>query len=342
MKINFILPFKRMSGGIRVVYIYADYLVKRGHDVCCYLPMVSYPGKDQGFFFRVKASLSNTFKKETWYPCTFPVKVVPRIGNGCIRDADVTVATAWQTAYDVAALSPAKGRKFYFTQDYEVFNGTQEQVEGSYRLGIPMITVSKALQARLHGFSKQVTVIYNGLFEEEYMQGDKRPGKRLTLMTLYHESPHKGTAEALTLSENLRRAGWELRLILFGRRIPEALKNDPLLEAYENPPRETLMDLYRQADIYLFTSHIEAWGLPVMEAMANRCAVIGRPLGALAELYDGKNAVITESPIEMEAAVKALAADPVRLRSVQQAAYATAQTLSWDKAAAAFEKVLQG
>ena len=37
MKINFIIPFKRLSGGIRVVYIYANYLVSQGHDVCCCL-----------------------------------------------------------------------------------------------------------------------------------------------------------------------------------------------------------------------------------------------------------------------------------------------------------------
>ena len=33
MKINFVIPFKRLSGGIRVVFLYANYLVGKGHDV---------------------------------------------------------------------------------------------------------------------------------------------------------------------------------------------------------------------------------------------------------------------------------------------------------------------
>ncbi|HEY9598179.1 MAG TPA: glycosyltransferase family 1 protein, partial [Cyanophyceae cyanobacterium] len=33
MKITFVLPFAGLSGGIRVVAIYAERLRKRGHDV---------------------------------------------------------------------------------------------------------------------------------------------------------------------------------------------------------------------------------------------------------------------------------------------------------------------
>ena len=67
MRINFIIPFKRLSGGIRVVFLYANYLTEKGYDVVCYVPMVSYRGKNQNALFRFKASLSNTFKPEHWF-----------------------------------------------------------------------------------------------------------------------------------------------------------------------------------------------------------------------------------------------------------------------------------
>ncbi len=39
-----------------------------------------------------------------------------------IPDADVVIATAWQTAYTVDRLSDNKGDKFYFVQNYEIWD----------------------------------------------------------------------------------------------------------------------------------------------------------------------------------------------------------------------------
>lgn len=327
-----------MSGGIRVVYIYANALVKRGHDVCCYLPMVSYRGKDQSLAFRIKASISNTIKKENWFSCRFPVKVVPLITPCWIRNADVTIATAWQTAYDVAGLPACKGRKFYFVQDYEIFNGTAEEVEGSYGLGIPMITISRRLEKRLRCFSSQVQVVYNGLFEWEYMKTKKVRGDKPGILLMYHEAEHKGTEEGLKVIQELECQGLEYRVALFGRKIsrtfPETYK------VYENPERKQLIRLYQESDIYLFTSSIEAWGLPVVEAMANRCAVVGRKLGALDELYNGENAVIVKNCEEMLTAVIQLLQDSERLDAIQSAAYKTARQLNWNRSALRFEKMI--
>lgn len=37
-------------------------------------------------------------------------------------NADYIIATAWPTAYDVAKLSDKKGKKYYFIQDFEVWD----------------------------------------------------------------------------------------------------------------------------------------------------------------------------------------------------------------------------
>lgn len=339
MKINFILPFKRMSGGIRVVYIYANYLAGWGHDVYCYLPMVSYKGKDQSIVFRVKASISNTIKKEKWFSCDFPVKVVPLIIPFFIRDADVTIATAWQTAYDVAKLPESKGRKLYFVQDYEIFNGTRAEVEGSYQLGIPMITISKELKRRLSFFSPDVQVVYNGLFDQEYMKEKKTKHEKPGIMLMYHEARHKGTEEGLKVAAELEKRGFPVQVTIFGRKIDRSFPER--YKVYENPERKRLIKLYQKSDIYLFTSSIEAWGLPIVEAMANRCAVIGRRLGALDELYDGENAVIVNNYEEMLDAVIALLQDSDKLCTMQNAAYETSKRLNWKESALRFEQILK-
>ena len=39
LKINIIIPSINLSGGIRVIFLYANYLVSQGHDVICYFPL---------------------------------------------------------------------------------------------------------------------------------------------------------------------------------------------------------------------------------------------------------------------------------------------------------------
>lgn len=42
------------------------------------------------------------------------------IRDSDVPDADVIIATWWETAFSVASLSPSKGKKFHFIQGHEV------------------------------------------------------------------------------------------------------------------------------------------------------------------------------------------------------------------------------
>ena len=70
---------------------------------------------------------------------------------GCVRDGDVpdadaVIATWWETAFSVAALSPAKGEKFYFIQHHEVHEHLPSHISrGSYYLPLRKITISQWL-----------------------------------------------------------------------------------------------------------------------------------------------------------------------------------------------------
>lgn len=341
MKINLIVPFKRLSGGIRVAFFYANDLTARGHDVMCYLPMVSYPGKGQSPLFRLKASVSNTFKPEHWFERKFPLKAVPKIAAPFIRPADVTIATAWQTAYDVAALPAQCGEKVYFVQDYEVFNGEAAEVDQSYRLGLHTITITRQLADFLRQrFSVDAAVCYNGLEASEFLSGGKPERGAPSVIMLCHESAHKGTQEGLVVIQQLKQVYPALQVNLFGRKRVEHLP--PYATFLENPARTDLMALYRASDVYLFTSKIEAWGLPVLEAMANQCAVVGFRVGALAEIADGTNAVAVDgfdfARLKREA--EALLGDAERLKEVQQAGYQTALRFRQERQCARFEALL--
>lgn len=339
MKINFIIPFKRLSGGIRVVYIYANYLVSQGHDVCCYLPAISYKGKDQSVGLRLRASISNTVKKESWFECEFPVKVVPRINNFFIRNADVSIATAWQTAYDVAKLSNKKGRKVYLIQDYETFNGSKEDVEGTYKLGLHTVVVSEKLKEILNKFTDDVILINNGISEDEFIRKSKPTHLDFRVLLMYNEAPFKGSKEGVEIIRNLQKKHPDVRGMIFGRSIPQNLKGEFFCE--ELPKRKDLLNMYRNADVYLFTSHREAWGLPVVEAMANKCAVIGRKVGALAELGTSKNSMLVTDNEEMYQSLLKLYNDRQLLHEIQNNGYESVQYLSWNNSCEKFLKYLR-
>lgn len=341
MRINFIIPFKRLSGGIRVVFLYANYLTEKGYDVVCYVPMVSYRGKNQNALFRLKASLSNTFKPEHWFNAKFDLKIVPIIAPFFIRNADVTVATAWQTAYDVAKLPGRCGKKVYFVQDYEVFNGEVQEVDNSYCLGLNTVTITQQLADMLKDhFDVDAEVIYNGLDMEEFIAEDKSLHLCPVLLMMYHEAEHKGTKSGLAVVEDLKKKYPDLKLNMFGR------KKGPDIPAYakfiENPPRELLMKMYRESDIYLFTSNREAWGLPILEAMANKCAVVGFKVGAMAEIATDANAVIIDNFdfSQMKVETEKLLNDKDKLQMLQEGAYNTALKFKWETQYAHFEKYL--
>lgn len=99
--------------------------------------------------------------------------------------------------------------------------------------------------------------------------------------------------------------------------------------------------MYRNADVYLFTSHREAWGLPVVEAMANKCAVIGRRIGALAELGTSKNSMLVADNKEMYQSLLKLYNNRQLLREIQNNGYESVQYLSWNNSCEKFLKYLR-
>ena len=117
MKITFVLPYAGLAGGVRVAAIYADRLGKRGHQVY----VVSTPARAPLLKQKVKSLL----KGDGW-PATpdqgpshldglaVPWKVLDHyrpVTDADVPDADVVVATWWETAEWVSKLSPSKGRQ---------------------------------------------------------------------------------------------------------------------------------------------------------------------------------------------------------------------------------------
>jgi len=342
MKINFVVPSTVLGGGIRVIFLYSNYLASKGHDVVVYVPMLAYTNK-RGVP-NIKTSIANTFKRGTkvkWFDCKFKIQLAFAIKDSFIRDADVTIASAWYTAPDVYELSQSKGKKAYFIQDYEIWNQEKSIVDATYKLNMNRIVITNTLKELLQtNFGVPSTVIYNGHDRNEYLHEEKIINKKKVIIMLCNTANYKGGWQGIEILERLYKK-YQTRIILFGVSKPTNLPD--YFEFYEQPKREKLINLYQQADICLFPSLQEAWGLTAIEAMANKCAVVGNNTGCLKELCtNGKEALIVENfnYDELELKAESLINDEKLLLEIQNNGYELAKTLNWDESYKKIESVL--
>ena len=153
MRITFVLPEPWLSGGIKIVVNYAEAMQRRGHDV----RIVVRPNYDPILFRRkVKSfvlgrgwpadpSVEPSFLDSAKVPVHITRMRRP-IDDRDVPDADVVVATWWETAEWVARLSPSKGAKAYLIQQYEAnFDQPIDRVDATWRLPLHKITISQWL-----------------------------------------------------------------------------------------------------------------------------------------------------------------------------------------------------
>lgn len=344
MRISFVLPNASLAGGIRVVATYARMLQERGHEVT----VVSQPMKaaPKGWKAGLRALLKRQDKGskartplldflgprhrilERWRPVT--AEDLP--------DADVVVATWWRTAEWVAELPPSKGGKFYLVQDYEVFpHLSAERVAATYRLPLTKIAVSGYIRdeiARNHGM-QEIHVISNGVDPEQFRAEPRGKSQVPTLGFLYSAAPRKNVRLAIEAIGLARERIPGLRVIVFGASPPRPhLPLPPWVEYHQTPPQSEIPEIYAACDAWLFTSEMEGFGLPILEAMACRTPVLATRAGAAPDLIDGTNGTL------LPASAQAFADEILRFarmsgddwQGYSDAAWQTAQSQSWERA----------
>jgi glycosyltransferase involved in cell wall biosynthesis len=101
-------------------------------------------------------------------------------------------------------------------------------------------------------------------------------------------------------------------------------------------PRGELPALYAGAELFLFPSRVEGFGLPVLEAMACGTPVVAARAGALPETAGGGALLVDpDDPAALAAAVASLLDDPARRRRMVSRGKERAAAFSWQRAAEA-------
>ncbi len=268
--------------------------------------------------------------------------------NRDVPDADVVIATWWETAEWAAQLSPQKGAKVYFIQGYEVFpNMPRERVLATYQLPMKKIVIANWLKVLMNDTfaDPDVALVSNSVNHEQFYAPPRGKQARPTIGFLYGESSLKGVDLALQVIQRLARKIPQLRVIAFGSSAPVNFPHwNTDIEFHQSPQQNRLRDIYAQCDVWLTASRSEGFNLPAMEAMACRTPVVATPTGWPEEaiVQHGNGVLVDVGDVDgLTAGVEwALTlADPA-WRAASAAAFDTVANCSWERSAQMFEQVL--
>jgi len=343
-----------MFGGCRVIATYAEKLTRRGHEVV----VVSTPPRPAKFRSKIKSLVMGrgwprVAKEQASHFDRVDVdhRVVDRfrpVRDADVPDADVVIATWWRTAEWVVALSPNKGAKAYFIQGHEVFPGQPvERVKATWYLPMHKITIAKwliELAKEEHGDS-EVSLVPNSVDTQLFHCLPRGKQSQPAVGLMYSPFPIKGCDVSLRAFDTARRVVPDLNLVSFGWTAPtEELPLPAGARFYEQPPQQSIKDIYRQCDVWLCGSRTEGFHLPPLEAMACRCPVVstrvGGPLDIIEEGVNGYLVDLEDSSALADRLVRVVTLSDSEWRAMSDAAHATAARYTWDDATDLFEAAL--
>lgn len=352
MKITFVSSRPSLSGGARVIAIYADRLQARGHDVTVVAPRIEQPRLPAKIRALARGRRLRDYPTRSHYD-RLQARFVLADHFGPVRaddvpEADAVIATWWETAYTVAQMPPDRGRKFYFVQHHETHNAPNSHIRaGSYHLPLRQIVVADWLadvMQTTYG-APRPAVVPNSV-DLEFFDAPARGKQPVpTVALMYAPTPFKGLDTSLAALKQVKARMPDLKVRAFGLK-PEQ-RDLPLPSGAEftlRPPQPAIRDLYAQSDLYLFGSRSEGFGLPILEAMACRTPVVATAAGCAPDVIaDGRSGhvvPIDDADALADRMMRVLQMDDAGWRGMSSAAREAVAGYSWDDATTRFERAL--
>jgi glycosyltransferase involved in cell wall biosynthesis len=353
MRITFVAPAANLSGGIRVIAILADRLRARGHRVTVVAPRPRRPGPKDYLRALVRGRLPERPPTHTHFDgmqAELSLFDHPEPATEAdVPQADAVIATWWETAFAVAALSPDRGRKFHFVQGHEVFDPLPKHLSaGSYHLPLRKIAVSGWLadEMRRHYGDADVAVVPNSVDTAQFFAAPRGRQPEPTVGLLYSTAHIKGVDAALRAVALARQRLPGLRVVAFGAEpVAPALPLPAGARYFHTPAQSRLREIYAKCDVWLGASRQDGFGLPILEAMACGCPVVATRAGCagdvIAEGETGHVVAVDDCEALADRLVQVLSLEDARWRDMSEAARRRAASYTWDDAAELFEQALQ-
>ncbi len=355
MKITFVVPALNLTGGLRVVSIYAKLLAEKGHQVTIVSPNKKLPSFKEKIKLAIKwkgYKFKSGFNSSFFSSNAYDLKILNThraIAENDVPDADLIIATFWNTAEWIANFSDSKGHKVYFIQHYEMHPWLPlERVKATFSLPYTKIVVSQWIADVLLAKHKidDVSVVSNGVDLSLFYSPIRDKQEVTTFGVMYSHRSYKGCQIAFAAYEKAKNKARnrKFKLVAFGTDEPDhSLPLPAGTEYFCLPEQDQLRSIYGQCDAWIFSSSTEGFGLPILEAMACRTPVIGTNCGAAEMLINTNNGFLLEVD-DVDAMSRAMISVSELSNSDWQIysklAYSTAVEHKWSETCVLFENVL--
>ncbi len=210
---------------------------------------------------------------------------------------------------------------------------------------------------------ERIQVVHNGIDHDRFHAAERERSRELIarkhrldrpffLYVARLEHPGKNHVRLISAFEEFKaatHANWQL---VFGgsdwhgaEAIHQAIGRSPFSEDIRSlgfVAEEDLPDLYRAADVFVYPSLYEGFGLPPLEAMACGTPVIASPCGSLREVLGDAAAIVDPEDIHTIARQLYILATDAEARNRWRAAgLSQAQKFDWVKTASETMRVYQ-
>lgn len=332
-----------------MIFEYANRLKAKGHEVKIFMPIVPYLfsknyTNPRDYWNWIKNLIRNMkYKNKTsvgWFDLNVPIQKISKINNKKLPEADVVIATAWPTAFSVNKLSKNKGEKFYFIQGYETWSGSKKKVDETWDMPDLKKVVIASWMKKIN--SNVLGPLNNGINLKQFHCENKEFHKDPVVGMVYSPWKGKGMNDGLAAYKKAKKQFPNIKLHLMG--VGKDANTPDCDKFYENPKPNEIADFYCGCDIFMFPSWKEGWGLPPMEAMACKCALVTTNVGGVPDYtIPGETALVSE-PKDVKALTDNLVKlldDPEQIKEFSRAGHEHIRLFTWDRACEQLESILQ-
>lgn len=301
MKISFVISgfARKASGGHKIIYEYANYLIQKGDEVNIYflntnsLSNVKIPKGIKMFI----SSFVAKYSKIRWFELDKKIKryAISRINDYSIHDGDVIIACDVKTPKFVSGLDKSKGEKVYLIQGFENWLVSDRYVYETYQLKMKKIVISKWLEEIVNTYSETPSVLIpDGIDTRNFScKINYEERENYSICFHYRKASIKGCKYAIETIFLLKTIIPKLKVkVISNEHKPKELPD--WCEFYYNQSSSQVAEINNSVRVFMCTSINEGYGLPALEAMACGCAVVSTDyLGAKEYAIDGYNALLS-------------------------------------------------
>lgn len=288
LNITYILPHKNLTGGLKMLLEQMKSLKKRGHKITALL-------KD------------NNAKKviPDWYDLKVDNEIVisqDESYSNYIFNTDIIVL-GWIAQLleisdlDIPLVYWEQGSEWIFGDFIKTnyISIIDTYLQKCYSTECHMASVSPYVQKVLHTkYNKITPVILNGIDVDFYYPAENYNQNRI-LIVGNPQLKFKGFDLAFLVLDKIANMGYDFSVDWVSQIYPQKKEKKYSINYITKPSQEELAECYRKADIFLFTSKYEGFGMPPLEAMASGTPVVCTNSGGVASyIQDGFNALTAD------------------------------------------------